>query len=56
MGVSYDGHSTRRDAGRRSRTREARSDWVAPVHMNAAMTASQSASNTWTWLPDQPTR
>ena len=33
-------------AGSRSRTRVARSDWVAPVHMNAAMTASQSASNT----------
>ena len=37
--------------GSRSRTRVTFSDWLAPTHMNAAMTPSQTTSKIWTWLP-----
>ena len=37
--------------GSRSRTRVARSAWPAPVHMKAAITASQTASKSWMPLP-----
>ena len=36
--------------GSRSRTRLARSAWLAPDHMKAAISAHQTASNTCTWL------
>ena len=52
MGMARRASARARRPGSRSRTRVARSAWLAPVHMKAAMTASQITSKGWILPPD----